>query len=303
MKPKIKILQIAPNVLNLNENLTYGGIERVIMALSKEFTKTGYENHIVAPAGDNTFNNILFSLPEAYWTSINRDPKFKTAANAVFSNIAHISKSINQINQSDADIVHDHSGKLFPFKEVINKPLLTTLHGPSDWFWDGELYSELFKGCFFSAVSDFQKKDHNFLNIDYVVYNGLDLASFPFNPNAGEYLFSLGQIARYKGQHIAIDVAKRTGNKLIIGGNVSDDPTDTEDRIYFETEIKPHLKTGQIEYVGELNDSQKKVYYKNAKAFLMPISCNEAFGLVMIESMACGTPVIAFNKGAVPEIV
>lgn len=300
---ELKIVQVATSGSNLDENMTYGGIERIVIALKKEYDLLGYCNYILAPAGNNTISDVIPTVSEGYRTSIRRDSKFNSATNLVFNNLAHISRAIEEINYGDYNIVHDHTGKLFPFAKLINKPLLTTLHGPADWFWDKIIYKSLFNGCFFNAVSKFQKKDYDFLNPQYVVYNGLNLRSFPFNQNAQNYLFSLGQITRDKGQHLAIKIAQDLEITLIIGGKISESPTDSEDKVYFETEIRPHLKKGKIEYIGELNDTQKKEYYKNAKAFLMPISCKEAFGLVMIESLACGTPVVALREGAVPEIV
>ena len=299
----MKIIQVAPPYLNLNDRMLYGGIERLIMGLKKEFDKLGCENKVIAPEGDNIIGDILPTLPESYWTSTNRNSQYSNSANLVFSNLAHLSKAIEYINSSDAEIVHDHNGKLFPFLRLLNKPLLTTLHGPSDWFWNPEIYQSWMENNHFNAVSKAQREDYNFLKIDYIVPNGLDLKSFPLGEGKGGYLFSLGQICKNKGQHLAIEIAKKSGRKLIIGGIVSDDPTDSEDRRYFEEEIKPHIEKGKVEFIGPLNDVQKKYYYKNASGFLMPISCNEAFGLVLIESLACGTPVIAYNRGAIPEIV
>ncbi|MDO8622837.1 MAG: glycosyltransferase family 4 protein [archaeon] len=298
----MKIVQLAPNVLNLNKDMKYGGIERLIIQLDKQFELIGHQHSIIVPAGDNSTQNNLTTLPESYWNSTTRDEKFKRADQRIFNDIAHLAKAIEFINQGDFDIVHDHTGKLFPFKKSLNKPLLTTLHGPSDWFWDKNLYKDLFKRAFFNAISNSQKQDYDFLRVDYVVYNGLDLNSFPFSKQKSNYLFTLGQITNHKGQHIAIEVSKKTGLDLIIAGKISDDPTDPEDRDYFENQIRPNLNQ-KIKFIGELNDSEKKPYYRDAKCFLMPIDCKEAFGLVMIESMACGTPVIAFNKGAVPELV
>lgn len=298
----MKILQVSPNVLNLNENMTYGGIERLVIALKEQYDLRGLENYVIAPGGDNSIPNVFPSLFESYWASIKRDSKFQSPGNAVFNNLAHISKVLEIANASDVDIVHDHTGKVFPFHKSLNKPLLTTLHGPSEWFWDRDLYKEFFKGCIFNAVSESQRQDYHFLNPQYIVYNGLGLKSFPFSSSRGSYLFSLGQITRHKGQHHAIAVAEKTGLDLIIAGNISEDPTDSEDRAYFDNEIRPHLGDS-IKYVGELNDEQKKVFFRDAYAFLMPISCNEAFGLVVIESLACGTPVISFSRGAIPEII
>ncbi|MCB1169501.1 MAG: glycosyltransferase, partial [Leptospiraceae bacterium] len=162
--------------------------------------------------------------------------------------------------------------------------------------------------------------------VQEVIYHGIDVLEYPYLVDSvpDEYLFSIGRITRNKGQHSAIEAARQTGMRLVLAGNVQNKP---EDRAYFEelkesidfvvppnehpggpgyyeTVVQPVLESRkQIIYIGELNSAQKKVWFMHAKATLFPVEWGEPFGLVLVESMACGTPVIAFRRGSVPEIV
>ena len=164
------------------------------------------------------------------------------------------------------------------------------------------------------------------VNICRTIHHGIEVADFPFNekPDKGSYLFTIGRLTRDKGQDKAIELAKKTGSKLIIAGCVQNKAEDKEffetlkgsislfvdvgkhpvDKDYNNKVIKPLLDSDkQIIYIGELDSEQKKEWYRHARVTLFPIQWGEPFGLVMIESMACGTPILAFDEGAVPEIV
>ena len=133
----------------------------------------------------------------------------------------------------------------------------------------------------------------------YAIYNGVDMTKYQFKKEISSHapLVFLGRIEPIKGTHVAIEVAKKTGKKLIIAGNIP-----SEFQSYFDEEIKPQLNE-QIKYIGPVNDIEKNELLGTALAFLMPILWNEPFGIVMAEAMACGTPVIGFNRGSVPEVV
>jgi glycosyltransferase involved in cell wall biosynthesis len=133
----------------------------------------------------------------------------------------------------------------------------------------------------------------------YTVYNGVPIDLFKFNETIQQDapLVFLGRIEEIKGTHIAIELALKTNNKLVIAGNIP-----AECQTYFDEKVKPFLNE-QIQYIGPVNDIQKNILLQNAKAFLMPILWNEPFGIVMAEALACGTPVIGFNRGSIPEVV
>jgi glycosyltransferase involved in cell wall biosynthesis len=191
--------------------------------------------------------------------------------------------------------------------------------------WCSPLLSSPLVYC--AAISEFQKGQYSDLvNADNVVYHGIDVDEYPVKeePDKGSYLFNISRVTRDKGQDKAIEIAKKTGSKLIIAGCVQNKPADREffaglknsidlsvevgsnpvDNDYYDKVIKPLLVCDkQIIYIGEISSKHKKQWYRHARATLFPIQWGEPFGLVLVESMASGTPVIAFNKGAVPEIV
>ncbi len=209
------------------------------------------------------------------------------------------SEMFRRAGNGDYDLLHFHHPETaMPFAHLFPRvPIVYTLHDPIyGWYKDMfELYRS--SNQFYISISNNQRRPASHLPYAGTVYNGIDVSAFPFSATHDDYLLYVGRVVPEKGVHKAIKVAQETNNRLIIIGPVYDDKQD-----YFDKQVKPHLNK-DIVYLGYLPQSEVLPYYQKAKAFLMPIQWEEPFGLTMVESMACGTPVIALRRGSVPEIV
>jgi glycosyltransferase involved in cell wall biosynthesis len=198
----------------------------------------------------------------------------------------------------DYDIVHDHSGFLgVAFSHMIKVPVLHTLHGP--FTVDTSTFYTHFKdACYFNAISEYQRSCLPILNYVNTVYNGIDIQSYEYSEDKDDYLILVSRVNPNKGTHLAIQVAKELGEKLVLVGKI--DPIDME---YFQTQVEPEIDGEQIVFMGEVGGSEKRELIKRAKCFVFPIQWPEPFGLVMAEAMACGTPVVALRNGSSSEVV
>ena len=307
----MNILQISTVWVPTTPNMKYGGTERVVNYLDRQFVNMGHRSYVAAP-GDSIVKGILLeTLPQSIW-SLSSDNKNRQITRSNDHYKHHYEIVVSELLKGEIDVAHDHAGNsifmsdAYPEKgQHIKQPILTTLHGSLNLDRHKDKY-DLWNNLksngrkiFFNAISYSQKKEfEGAVDICDVIYPGLPLANFLFQLKKSDYLFSLGRISPEKGQHIAIEVAKKAGEKLVIGGEVHSVCTQ-----YFEEQIKPHIDGDQIKFIGSLDEVQKAEWYRNAKAFLMPIQWNEPFGLVMIEAMATGTPVVAFNRASVPEVI
>jgi glycosyltransferase involved in cell wall biosynthesis len=200
---------------------------------------------------------------------------------------------------SEFDIIHSHMGHTaLPFANLVKTPTVHTLHGV--FTPDNEKLFMYAQRQPFVSISDTQREPRLNLNCVATVYNGIDPSTYEFywQPQDPPYLAFLGRLSPEKGPHLAIEIAKRSGWHLKMAGKV-----DVVDREYFERKIKPHIDCKQIEYLGEANHTQKAALMGGAVATLFPITWREPFGLVMIESMATGTPVIAMEMGSTSEVI
>jgi glycosyltransferase involved in cell wall biosynthesis len=207
---------------------------------------------------------------------------------------------IEQIAQraKEFDIVHYHVAPLhFPLARRMNTAHLTTMHGRLDLPDLVPLYEE-FSELPLVSISDAQRTPLPCQNWIGTVHHGFPEGDFRFHPAPGSYLAFLGRISREKRVDRAIAIAKACGTPLKIAAKV--DPTDV---LYFKNEIAPLMNDPLVEYIGEITDSQKSEFLGNARALLFPIDWPEPFGLVMIESLACGTPVVAYRGGSVAEVI
>src|SRR5207237_10306365 len=201
----------------------------------------------------------------------------------------------------DFDIINDHTGMLgATLGATTSTPVVHTVHGPLDGA-PGEIYEKVARVApkvGLISISMNQRKPKPDLNWIANCPNALDFSVYPVKPHRGEYLLFLGRMSPDKGAHRAVAVAVETGLPLKLAGKMQE----PKEREYFKELVEPHLVDG-IEYLGEVTHGEKVELLQNARATLFPIEWEEPFGLVMVESMACGTPVIATRYGAVPEVI
>lgn len=267
----------------------YGGIERIVFMLIQELIKNGHE--VTLYANEHSHPNcklIGYREAEHYSTS----------------DMASINLLTSKIAFQHFDIVHT-------FGRMSNIALLMFSRLPKVVSYQlPPTVSQVKKAVkiaprkslYFTACSDhINQQIASYADVT-TIYNGVDVGNYQANINidADAPLVFLGRIQKEKGTAIAIDVARKTGRKLVIAGNIPNEPIHQQ---YFDDQIKPWIDGVQISYIGPVNDSQKNELLRNSAALLMPVLWDEPFGIVMVEALACGTPVIGFNRGAVPEVV
>ena len=282
----MRIAQIAPPWISIPPQ-TYGGTELVISWLSDELVKKGHEVTLFATGDSKTSAKLVPVWPSSLWRANLSSP------HAVFSLLYN--KLLEM--QDEFDIIHDHcEWYTCPFSKFLKPPIVTTLHHPLNE--ETIILYKKFPNINYVAISKNQKKTAPGINIVKTIYHGFPIEKYEFNPNPQDYLLWLSKITPPKGPADAIEIAKLSGHKLIISGYILPEWGD-----YFDYRLKPLIDGKQIQFVGA-SDFEKKIdLFKNAKAFLFPIRRPEPFGLVVIEAMACGTPVIAYKEGSMPELV
>ncbi len=285
----MRIAQVAP----LWERVpppTYGGTELVASLLTDELVRRGHEVTLFA-SGDSI---TLAKLESVHPRALRLDDSIKEYGIYEMLQLSTVYERANEF-----DVIHSHMGcSALPYAKLVKTPTVHTLHGI--FTPDNEKLFTHAKRQPFVSISHSQREPRLGLNCVATVYNGIDTDSYEFYPQPSDppYLAFLGRLSPEKGTHIAIEIAKRTGWHLKIAGKV--DPVDVT---YYEEEIKPHIDGKQIEYLGEANHQQKNVLLGNAFATLFPITWREPFGLVMVESMAAGTPVVAMELGSASEVI
>jgi len=271
----------------------YGGHERLVYMFAKEYAKLGHEVHLLVTKGSiiegctvhgygkegfpPKKSEALFAIPKAWWFLWRNKEKFDMIHN--FGRLAYLLPVLNHPIK-----------KIMTYGREISKRNIKCVNKLPN-------RNLVFTGCSKDLVSR-----GNVAGKWEVVYNAIDFSKYTLVENVAEDapLIFLGRLERVKGCHTAIKIALETGNRLIIAGNIS---LLKDEQLYFENEIKPFIDGSTIQYVGPVDDEQKNYYLGQAKALLFPIEWNEPFGMVMVEAMSCGTPVIAFNKGSVNEII
>ena len=284
------IAQIAPLTEAVPPKL-YGGTERVVANLCDALVQLGHEVTLFAAADAQTDAKLI---PV-------RDRPLRLDPAPLKSDIAAHLSMLHEVRRRawQFDILHFHIDLLhFPVFEHQAERTVTTLHGRLD-LTDLEGVYERWRQFGLVSISDHQRTPLPFVNWVGTIPHGLPTHQFVFRarPQPG-YLAFLGRISPEKRPDVAISIARRAGIPLKIAAKV-----DRVDREYFETRIAPLLDHPLIDYIGEIREDQKSEFLGNARALLFPIDWPEPFGLVMIEAMACGTPVIAWDRGSVPEVI
>jgi glycosyltransferase involved in cell wall biosynthesis len=286
----MRILQIAPLWESVPPS-SYGGTEAVVHLLVEQLVQLGHEVTLCASGDSRTSAELRSCFPRSLRTATDLKDKIPYV-------LRHSAHSLAEADYYD--IIHNHSGEeVMALAGLVNQtPMLTTTHcniTPDRAFiWEG------YKS-YYNTISRAQKRSlPTFPRARFagVALNAIDVASFSFQAQKDGHLLFLGRISHEKGPHIAVEVARRAGRRLLIAGKVDD-----ADRDYFESTMRPLIDNDHVIFLGEANGQQKRDLYRHARCVLMPIIWEEPFGLVMAEAQASGTPVITFNRGAAPEIV
>jgi glycosyltransferase involved in cell wall biosynthesis len=283
----MRIAQLAPLAEAVPPKL-YGGTERVVAYLTDALVELGHEVTLFASGDSATKATLVPIWPRA----LRLDPDAKDHFAPLLMQLQAVA-----LRAHEFDIIHSHIDYFaFPVLGLLGVPSLTTLHGRLDLPELAALY-KLFSNSAVVSISDAQRKPLPQANYVATVYHGLPLHSLRIGPGGG-YLAFLGRISPEKAPDAAIRIAAQAGMPLKIAAKVDD-----VDEVYFKTTIEPLLSMGNVEFVGEIAEHQKNDFLGNAAALLFPIAWAEPFGLVMIEAMACGTPVVAFKNGSVTEVL
>lgn len=328
-RKRLNILHVATINKPIMSDMGYGPIETVIYNIDKGLSTLGHRS-IVACSSDSAVTGEKYAtVPRSLGDYLREDTREGRA-----SVDRHLAMALARARRGDIDVVHMHEwfeyvcdGRFDPGLPIVTTLHVSGLHSGIEEFRAMNPDAPSVPTMHYAAISEYQRRQYvHLIPVAKTIPHGLDTSEYPFNERSDSpgYLFNIGRITWVKGQDSAIDVAKKSGSKLILAGCVQEKPEDKAyferlgtsidlvvdvsrhpvDRSYYEDVMKPILsRNEQIIYIGELSTDAKKYWFRHARATLFPIRWGEPFGMVLIESMASGTPILAFREGSVPEIV
>lgn len=266
----------------------YGGIELYLKFIADGLVKRGVDVTMYGTRDSKTKAKLIPMCPRGL-----RVDKLVKNPQAFYSLM--MGKVFHDADKYD--IIHNHADhNALPFSQFVKTPVVTHLHGP--FITERTRVYKEYDNTYFISISKNQQRLEPKLNYISNIYHGLPLDKFKYNGRPRNHLIWLGRMSPQKDPRGAIEVARKTGRKLIMAGKV--DPVDSE---YFEKHVRPFIDNEQIIFIGELGFADKINFLKDAFALLMPLTWQEPFGLVPVEAMACGTPVIATRIGSMPEVI
>jgi glycosyltransferase involved in cell wall biosynthesis len=285
----MRIAQVAPLYESVPPK-NYGGTERVVSYLTEELVRQGHDVTLFASGDSQTTARLVAGCPRALW----QEPACRETLPHHVRLVDLVARAANRF-----DLVHFHLDYVhFPTVGTLPCPSVTTLHGRIQAS-DHEPLFETFEEVPLVSISHDQRRPIPWANWQATVYHGMPLELHTFRESMGDYLAFLGRVSPEKGIEQAVEIARRCGIPLRVAAKVY-----PEEQSYYEHEIAPLFdKSPWVEFVGEVGGAAKDAFLGNARAVLFPINWAEPFGLVMIEAMACGTPVLAYRAGSVAEVI